>query len=152
MSLDNDLVNKLLPQEIMALTIWGEARGEPIEGQIAVGNVIFNRWIENKDKYKTVKEVCLQPKQFSCWNERDSNRSKLLILINEIINHKHHDRILDQCLFITGGILRGQLLDNTKVAKFYMTKKLFNSSDRPEWSYSIIGISSQIGNHVFFNI
>ena len=28
---------------IFAKTIWAEARGEPLEGQIAVANVILNR-------------------------------------------------------------------------------------------------------------
>lgn len=58
--------------DIAARTIAGEARGEPYEGQVAVGCVILNRWrIGMAD---SLFETCLQPYQFSCWNTGDPNR------------------------------------------------------------------------------
>ena len=62
---------------IMAKTIWGEARGEPYNGQVAVAWVIRNRaerggWFGN-----TIREVCLKDQQFSCWNRNDCNRSQI---------------------------------------------------------------------------
>lgn len=50
---------------VIALTIWGEARGEPQAGKEAVAAVIWNRAQEQR---KLPAVVCLQPRQFSCWN------------------------------------------------------------------------------------
>ena len=54
-----------LDERIVALTLLGEARGEGEKGMYAVGCVIQQRAIERKKRPAT---VCLQPKQFSCWN------------------------------------------------------------------------------------
>lgn len=50
---------------VLARTIMGEADGEPWEGKIAVATVILNR--ARRDR-KPIADVCLQPRQFSCWN------------------------------------------------------------------------------------
>jgi N-acetylmuramoyl-L-alanine amidase len=65
--------------DILARTIYGEARGETAEGKIAVGRVIINRWKSGKwFAGKTIAETCQKPWQFSCWNTNDPNRAKLL--------------------------------------------------------------------------
>lgn len=53
--------------DVMARTIWAEARGEPYVGQIAVAWVIRNR-AADKRWPRTIHGVCKQPWQFSCWN------------------------------------------------------------------------------------
>ena len=35
-------------KELIAMTIYGEARGESIDGQILVGQVLINRWKKPK--------------------------------------------------------------------------------------------------------
>ena len=62
---------------IFAKTIWAEARGEPLEGQIAVSNVILNRARQGGWWGDDVVKVCRKPKQFSCWNKGDPNRAKM---------------------------------------------------------------------------
>ncbi len=52
--------------EIMARTIYAEARGEGEIGMKAVAHVILNRIGEWGD---TIGEVVLRPKAFSSWNE-----------------------------------------------------------------------------------
>ena len=47
-------------------TILLEAQNQPLEGQIAVGEVIRNRM---KNRGQTAPQVCRARKQFSCWNE-----------------------------------------------------------------------------------
>lgn len=140
----------LLPDEILALTIYGEARGESIEGQIAVGNVIINRWRANPEKYKTVKDVCLEKLQFSCWNENDPNYPKLIELADLLSKNIIPDRIKQQ-LYIARGVMGMNFNDNTKGAKNYMTTKLFNSDKRPKWANVRTG-EIVIGNHTFFNV
>lgn len=67
--------------EILAKTIFGEARGEPYEGQVAVACVILNRWKSKKwFAGKTIAATCLKPYQFSCWNKSDPNAQKIASL------------------------------------------------------------------------
>ena len=51
--------------KILALTLLGEARGEGNTGMYAVACVIKQRALERN---LSLSKVCLQRKQFSCWN------------------------------------------------------------------------------------
>lgn len=64
--------------EVFAKTIFGEARGEIRQGQIAVACCILNRF-KSKKWYsaKTIAGVCQKPWQFSCWNKNDPNAQKI---------------------------------------------------------------------------
>ena len=60
--------------DVLARTIWGEARGEPLSGQRAIAAVVLNR-VEAARKAggsywwgNDIASVCTKPKQFSCWN------------------------------------------------------------------------------------
>ena len=74
-----DKATPMIPDgaRIMALTIWGEARGEGFQGRCAVGHVILNRVRKGGWWGNTVEEVCLKPWQFSCWNKGDPNREAM---------------------------------------------------------------------------
>jgi spore germination cell wall hydrolase CwlJ-like protein len=50
----------------VALTIFGEAAGESIEGKRAVASVIWTRADGNPN---ALASVCKAPRQFSCWND-----------------------------------------------------------------------------------
>lgn len=138
-----------LPDEaILGLTIYGEARGEPIEGQIAVGCVIRNRVLDRRwpNDYRG---VCLQRLQFSCWNPSDSDPNfKALIAAATLLRDgaKVSDR-LEQCAWVALGIARGAILDNTKGANHY---HVANMQPRPSWAQSWAPVA-QIKNHVFYN-
>lgn len=56
--------------DVFAATIYAEARGEPEKGQTAVAYVIINRAVLNQRYWggNSVKRVCLEPRQFECWN------------------------------------------------------------------------------------
>ncbi|VVN47382.1 cell wall hydrolase [Pseudomonas fluorescens] len=63
-------------REILARTLWGEARGESLAGQIAVAWTIRNRVNDGKAKSwwgEGYAGVCQKPYQFSCWNKNDPN-------------------------------------------------------------------------------
>ncbi|MHC8404283.1 cell wall hydrolase [Pseudomonas sp. TMB3-21] len=71
-------------RDILARTLWGEARGEDFIGQIAVAWTIRNRVemdLHNDGKPDWWGEgyavVCLKPLQFSCWNQNDPNYAYL---------------------------------------------------------------------------
>ncbi|SRR5712692_5585770 len=147
--INDRILKELSPQEILGLTIYGEARGESIEGQVAVGCVIRNRM--STGKYVTFGQVCLENEQFSCWNENDPNYSMLMELADklakeEVITNSH----LRQCLYIAAGIKSYAISDNTNGARHYVTKKLLDEKP-PDWAIDRYG-DKTIGNHVFFNI
>ena len=63
-------------RDVLARTIYGEARGEGMAGMIAVGWTIRNRVNDGKDKSwwgEGYACVCQAPYQFSCWNKNDPN-------------------------------------------------------------------------------
>ena len=70
--------------DVLARTLWGEARGEGEAGMIAVACVVLNRVRESLEHGGTywwgrdVAGVCRARAQFSCWNPSDPNRAKLL--------------------------------------------------------------------------
>ncbi|MGH8384021.1 MAG: cell wall hydrolase [Pseudomonas sp.] len=63
-------------RDILARTIWGEARGESPAGKVAVAWTIRNRVFDGKEKSwwgEGYAGVCQRPYQFSCWNRNDPN-------------------------------------------------------------------------------
>ena len=62
---------------VVRLTLWGEARGEPVHGIVAVASVIFNRAAWRMSRLDTEHDSmsgflageCLRPAQFSCWSD-----------------------------------------------------------------------------------
>lgn len=70
--------------DVLARTIWGEARGEGVAGMVAVAWVARNRVemdLGNDGKPDWWGEgyggVCRKPWQFSCWNANDPNSAYL---------------------------------------------------------------------------
>ena len=141
-------IRQLSDVEVLALTIYGESRGEPIEGQVAVACVVRNRF--NHDKYANYKDVCLKPEQFSCWNNNDPNYFVLQSLGEALFNNDPTDPVMRQCLFIADGVITGIILDNTHGARYYLTSWMFNTK-KPEWAKATTNIIAK-GSQVFFNV
>lgn len=133
--------------EVLSLTIYGEARGESISGQIAVGCVIRNRFWEAS--HKSYKDICLAPLQFSCWNDDDPNHILLESMAQRLITGSNIvDAHYIQCSWVAEGIIDNLILDNTNKAHNYMTKELFDR-DKPNWAKATTEVT-EIGKQVFF--
>ena len=80
--------------DVLAATLYAEARGEPDEGKIWVLWVIRNRARMNKKYWggSKIKDVCLHPYQFECWNKRDE------IVINDLSAFKKCQAIVEQVM------------------------------------------------------
>ena len=129
--------------DVLARTIYGEARGETVRGKEAVACVIVNR--RNRAKARngywwgnTIEEVCQKPWQFSCWNKNDPNRKKLLAV-------KPGHRVFDTCVRIARRAVSGCLEDVTKGATHYHTRTVM-----PPWS-SGKPVCAEVGSHQFYN-
>lgn len=129
------LVNHADDLEVLARTIYGEARSESKAGREAVAIVILNRKASGRWK-PSVKGVCLQAQQFSCWNSGDPNRSKALAA-------SVWDNAYMACIEVAEAALAGHL-GNLHGANHYHTDGV-----TPNWSYSMNQVAS-IGAHKFF--
>jgi polyphosphate kinase 2 len=126
---------------IVAATIWGEARGEGSEGMKAVANVIRNRADSLK---KSPKDVVLQKKQFSIWN--DTTTDNFLNKINKsILKNPKDGSSWETAQNLVKNYIKKKGTDNTKGAEFYHT-----TSIKPSWDYSKLKYTTTIGNHKFY--
>jgi len=63
--------------DVLARTLYGEARGEGLLGLEAIANVIMNRLKISRKKTNgywwgnSIVGICRKPYQFSCWNKDD---------------------------------------------------------------------------------
>lgn len=127
-------------QDILARTIWGEARGDGSRGMQAVANVVMNRVRKGGWWGATVKAVCLKPYQFSCWNAGDPNQEKLLAVTTD-------DPSFVTALEIAGQAIAGTLPDITNGATHYHTVDIATPK---EWGPDPVYTAS-VGRQVFFN-
>lgn len=104
--------------DILARTIWGEARGEGAEGMRAVACVVMNRLAiarSHSEGYwwgNTVIQICQARLQFSCWNGNDPNLPKLLA-VND------GDPCFATALEIAAAAIAGKIKDETDGATHY---------------------------------
>ncbi len=129
--------------DILARTLFGEARGERRTGQEAVAAVVLNRVAraERLGGYwwgRTVAEVCLKPWQFSCWNADDPNRERIATVAE---GHP----AFDQCRAIAAKAVDGRLDDPTSGATHYHALGLV-----PRWARDRTPCAI-IGRHLFYN-
>lgn len=123
-----------------ARTIWGESRGEPIIGQIAVGWVIRNRHESGKWFGRgSVADVCLRPWQFSAWNPNDPNRDKLMSVSLD-------DPTMQKAVYAALAALLGFEEDRTCTATHYFV----DGSPEPAWAKGKTPVG-RISRHVFFD-
>lgn len=127
-------------QEVVAKTIWGEARGEGDIGMQAVANAIRNRVNSGTTWWgHDFRTVCLKPFQFSCWLRSDPNRPLLLIANNQ-------DHGYPEAMDIANRAMDGSLPDLTDGAVNYFSTSMPRA---PAWADGKIP-SAIIGKHIFF--
>ena len=135
--------------QVLAATIYGEARGEPLLGKQGVAAVVNNRALYAREHDRpqfgdgTLRGACLAKWQFSSWNENDPNRSKMLSL-----DFSEPDPVLQDCLDVATETVNGTLVDPTNNATFYKVTTLpWPASWGPEVPPLVV-----IGRHSFYNL
>lgn len=136
----------------LARTLWGEARGESREGQIAVAWVIRNRlegypnawWSTHAGDEipdHTIEAVCLEPHQFSCWWDTQATKVR-----------KRTPEQLGSLMGIAIGVLNDTIPDNTNGATHYHTilRPDYAKIWPPKWAKGHVG--KTIGSHLFYKI
>lgn len=133
-----------LEMDVLARTLWGEARGEGTAGMQAVAGVILNRVrrAELRGGYwwgNNIIQVCQKPYQFSCWNRSDPNFKKL-----QAVDEK--DLYFANAVRLARRAISGGLEELTGGATHYHaagTSPYWAKGEKP---------SAVIGNHIFYRI
>ena len=143
----------LSDRHVLALTIWGEARGEPVEGQIAVANVVRNRLRIKIVAHPstTWRDICLAEEQFSCFNPDPKPTSNYQAVLKAalVLQTKPVTPELGQALWIADGALSRLVLDNTHGSTHYLTSWLYHTKP-PTWAQGS-PVLATIGQHVFLH-
>lgn len=141
---DNQEYYNELAADVLARTIWGEARAESQAGMEAVASVVLNRVAvaQRRGGYwwgGDIISVCQKPYQFSCWNRSDPNYPKLIAVRADNIHFA-------TCLRIARRAIAGALADRTGGATHYHADYV-----APYWAAgqkpTII-----IGRHLFYKL
>ena len=127
----------------MALTMWGEARGDGEAGMRAVGHVIDNRRRAGAPNPRFVTDTVSEAWQFSCWNRDDSNYRAMLD-IDSLPLDRHDFRMWRLARQVAEEIMSGRSEDPTGGSLFYHA-----TSVAPRWSDGIAPVR-RIGDHLFF--
>ena len=147
----------LAPEDLLALCCYGEARGEPVEGQIAQMWAIRNRVTDPKKRFgNDYAGVILRPKQFSCLNpddpatprnEEDPNLDHLLALAARIEDSLALlEQPFTQIHCLARGIVIRDIQDNTGGANHYHATKI-----SPDWAFGKEPTVT-IGHHAFYRL
>ena len=136
--------------EIMALTLWAESRGETLAGKIAVGTVILNRVEHRSWDGKTVKEVCLLPKQFSCFNPDDKQREWLVDFAEDHEFSFENSASLKDCYIIAQGLLKGIIRPDEDILRAKCCQYLTTTAKAHCNWWKKIKFVKRIGMHEFY--
>ncbi len=130
--------------DVLARTLWGEARGEGKGGMEAVAAVILNRvavakrmggyWWGNN-----IIQVCQKPYQFSCWNKSDPNFRRVAAVTED-------DMHFATALRVARRAKLGFLTDPTYGATHYHARHVM-----PDWAKSKKPCAV-IGRHIFYTL
>ena len=118
----------------VSLTLWGEARDQSFDGKHAVASVIWNR---ANGKASKLSAVCLDRKQFSCW-QRGKFSQKMPNMKNQIDR-----KAWGECVVLAGQMVDGSFLPSMK------SKHYHEASIRPYWSVNMRLLAS-VGSHKFY--
>ncbi len=80
----NERLAALDDTQLLALCIWGEARGEPVTGQLAIAHVVLNRAANPRWWGHDVRSVILKEWQFSYFNSRAPGPGLVQLTIAEL--------------------------------------------------------------------
>jgi N-acetylmuramoyl-L-alanine amidase len=152
---DTDLIASLSDRNVIALTLYGEARGETNEGRIAVANVLANRANKRKGPWSAaLRDVCLQPAQFSCWSSHGGNGNyQTLMAAARILSRQELvGPVMRDCLAIADALIAKGLPSLVRGAThYYAPASMKPVGAEPKWArgYEPVAV---IGSHRFYEV
>ncbi len=143
----------LTDRQALGCTLYGEARGETVRGQVAVACVIRNR-VKRPGRFgDTYRAVCLRKSQFSCWWAW-GGKVNYARTLDAAAALQRHDTLLGplmaRCLRIADAVMAEHQEDITAGADHYCTRELYIHQP-PRWTAGIFPVA-HIDAHVFFKV
>lgn len=142
-------------QLVLALTLYGEARGEGVAGLTAVAWVIRNRASRSRftklaGSAGAVAGVCRAPWQFSCWNAGDPNSARLRVWLSDPTVVPRN--VGEAVWAVAGAALNDLSPDPTNGGDHYHTRTApaWAGAWPPDWA-ATMPVSAQIGEHIFYD-
>jgi spore germination cell wall hydrolase CwlJ-like protein len=139
--------DELAEQKCLATMVYGEARGEPLDGKIAVAYSAVNRATK-----KSVCDVVLAPKQYSIFNNNPALKAAATSLhIEPRQKNKIDNESWERSVEVAKLVLAGKVSDPTDGATHYIADKVMKSKGYryPRWSKQYTQVA-EIGGHRFF--
>ena len=145
---------------LLAMLVWGEARGEPPEGRVAVAHVPLTRLKKRNsvrsslNRKVTLRSIMLKRWQFSCFNKNDPNRVLLLRPVEA-----EGLGLWAACWRTAVEALMGHSANPAQGATHYVVRRLWSRPmavvGRPQWfehpltEDGTTTFIAQVGSHVF---
>jgi hypothetical protein len=128
--------NRNSPASVIALTLWGEARGEGDIGLRAVASVIH---YGSKQKDRGLVEECLRPWRYSCWQKEVFTQTE----------PKSGDIIWGKCLVIAGELLIGKF-EPMFEASHYFNPDVVPGRWPKSWNLGRMQYVTRVKHHEFW--
>ena len=149
----------------LTLTAIGEARGDDADGssleeRVAVMCAVRNRMMDEHHRFgQWWGDVIFAPKQFSCWNENDSNRRLLLQIMRgamsaapAIVLGPATFALWKETAAIAALVLDGSIVDRTGGATHYYAPKALEALGLSIPSWALGQPYKQVGSQRFFRL
>lgn len=128
----------------MAIAIYFEARGEPLEGKVAVGQVIMNR--VNDPRYPSDACSVVREAEYYSWNPTIPirNRCQFSFFCDGKSDAPENEKEFDSCVLVAKAIVYGELEDVVQGATHYHSIKV-----QPNWADKNKQVR-RIAKHIFY--
>lgn len=152
----------LTDRHALALTIWGEARGESVEARIAVGMVVKHRKNHPRRWPREWRKVCHQRWQFSCWQRSGGAGNHEAVMrwaryfvpddTQQQIPNKDEYPLVMECLYLADGIMQDVLIDSVRRADhYYSPLAMIPPDSEPSWARNRAPVAI-VGGSRFFRL
>ena len=133
-------------KQLMALTIYGEARGEGREGMIAVGSVILERVDHRGWDGDTIKDLS-HALAFSVFSS-DPNYIDLKITARNFDARYEKSISLQQCYAVASGLIDGTIARTPEIAANHVCQYCTGAVN-PAWKAKMKLVAT-VGHHEFY--
>jgi N-acetylmuramoyl-L-alanine amidase len=154
---DAVLIAQLTPTHVVALTLYGEARGASQALRAGIASAISNRVRAQRPRWGlTPDEICRKPTQFSCWspaggvpNYRAVMDAAQLLAAGGQPRHAP----LKACLVLGAEVVAGVLADSVHGATHYYSPGGMVPRDRiPAWAIGLKPVAVIDGTRFFAGV
>lgn len=142
-------LDKYSELELLIGLFYGESRliessiADDIIEILAIGGVVLNR-VRSPHFPNTIKEVILQPNQFSCFNEDDPNRNRLTTFLNDkFLTGSYHKYEV-----YATALLNNLTLDFSRGATHYTSIAFYEKAKPTHWCRKM-RVTMLAGGHIF---